>query len=265
MTKDELFQLKHHFHKYIDTFLADSDNTAPFLLKKEHTKRVCHEILLLGKALGLASEDLLLAEACALFHDIGRFKQYQTYQTFLDTISENHAVLGLKEIAATTILDTLSSKERKIIKTAVSFHNALAPPKDCDEKTLLFTKLLRDADKLDIWRVMCEHYLAPESDDSNYITLNLNDDGKLSNYAVEAVCRHTFVKQSMVKRLNDLKLLQISWIFDLNFPESIARVKKMGYIDTIASTLPESPALNRALEQVAIYMEDERTYGNQLN
>ncbi|MBL7226115.1 MAG: HD domain-containing protein [Desulfobacteraceae bacterium] len=43
-------------------------------LKADHTSRVCEAIVNIGRSLDLSREDLCLAEAAALLHDIGRFE-----------------------------------------------------------------------------------------------------------------------------------------------------------------------------------------------
>jgi len=115
--------------------------------------------------------------------------------------------------------------------------------------------MLRDADKLDIWRVVTSHYLSPETDNKQAINLGLEDDGKLSGQAVDALCREQFVRSHMIKRLNDLKLMQISWIFDLNFSWSITRAKKENFIGIIVSTMPRSKELDTGLKHVYAYMD----------
>ncbi len=255
MDRNQLNTLKRKFLDYSDNFIAKADNPDPFILKKQHTFRVCEEILYLGKKLLLPEQDLVLAEAIALLHDIGRFIQLEKYGTFLDRISENHAKLGLGVIDEQKLLDLCNKEEANIIKEAVGFHNAATTPKNRDERTLFFIKLIRDADKLDIWKVVTDHYTNPDPNSAKIINLGLEDDGGISKQALVAVCNKTFVNASVIKRLNDLKLLQISWVFDLNFPLSVSRLKQKCYIDKIISTMPATPELKEAVEHVYEYMK----------
>ncbi len=254
MNTDQLNVLKKQFNDYSMTFIKKTDNPDPFILKKEHTLRVCKEIVIIGKQLLLPENDLILAQAIALLHDIGRFVQLEEYGTFVDHLSKNHAELGLAVINRQGFLDFCEENEACLIKEAVKFHNAADIPSDRDKRTLFFIRLIRDADKLDIWRVVTEHYARPDSNSEKIINLGLEDDGKISHDAVEAVCQKTFVKTFMIKRLNDLKLLQISWVFDLNFSPSISRLQQKGYIDKIVSTMPMLPGLKKALVHVREYM-----------
>ena len=49
MEHETLRQLKHAFMAYADRYIQDSRDPEPLILKKEHTLRVCDEILGLGK------------------------------------------------------------------------------------------------------------------------------------------------------------------------------------------------------------------------
>jgi hypothetical protein len=61
------------------------------------------------------------------------------------------------------------------------------------------------------------------------------------------------VHLSMLKSLNDFKLLQLSWVFDLNFPESYVLMLERGYIEALAKTLPEDGTVKRALGLIREY------------
>jgi len=68
---------KDWFFNYVQTFKdGDKELKQNVVLKEEHTKRVCKEIVGIGKQLGLNDNDLRLAEIIALLHDVGRFEQY---------------------------------------------------------------------------------------------------------------------------------------------------------------------------------------------
>ncbi|MCP4114505.1 MAG: HD domain-containing protein [Desulfobacteraceae bacterium] len=255
MEPKELDHLKQLFHDYADTFIDPDRNDGPYLLKKKHTIRVCREILGLGRELGLSRGELVLAEAMALLHDIGRFEQFRTYNTFLDPASENHAHLGLRVIEEMKMLHGLSPRDKELITGAVGFHNAAFLPTDRDDTALFFMKLIRDADKLDIWRVVIDHYRSASPDNDKFIELGLKDDGGYSKEAFQAICQRDFVKSAHIKRLNDFKLMQISWVFDLNFAPTMARVKERRYIEQLAATLPGCADLDKALDHVFDYMD----------
>ncbi|MCF8045525.1 MAG: HD domain-containing protein [Desulfarculaceae bacterium] len=249
--------LKEKFSAYADGFIAESEDPGPFLLKKEHTFRVCRNIRRIAAGIDCCSKDLLPAETAALFHDIGRFRQFREYGTFVDAVSENHALLSCRVIDENNLLDGYGAEEKKRIKDAVFYHNMYAPPNGIDDSTLLLTRLLRDADKLDILDVVTRRYLSGDNEQSNYVILYLTDDGKVSPALLEDLFEKRVITGSKVERLNDLKLLQISWIFDLNFDASIQTTITNGYMEKIFSTMPQSDDLIHAKSFIDSYISEK--------
>ncbi|MFH1154082.1 MAG: HD domain-containing protein [Pseudomonadota bacterium] len=260
MANHELDRLRQRVLDYADTFIFRADIPDPHILKKEHTLRVTDEILDLARELNLPGPMTVLAQAIALLHDLGRFRQFETYGTFQDRISENHARLALKEIKTLGILEQWTDLERRMIMDGVLFHNAAEVPADRDLDGTLLMKLIRDADKLDIWRVLIDHYSSAPSEKNRYITLGFEDNTGFSGKVVEAVFKNSYVRSDLVNGLADLKLMQMSWVFDLNFPESVARIRKRGYIDAIASTLPASDILSGICHHINAYMETNEVH-----
>jgi len=101
-----LLKLKNWFEDYTAGFYSDEPIIQQnIMLKVEHTRRVCEAILIIGGSLDLSSENLSIAEICALLHDIGRFEQYKRYRTFSDHKSKDHAELGVDVIQNLHVLD----------------------------------------------------------------------------------------------------------------------------------------------------------------
>jgi len=250
MTRNDLNHLKTWFAGYVSNFYSDDpDYNHPIKLKEEHTIRVCHNIATLGKELDLTEHDMVLAETMALFHDIGRFKQYAVHHTFNDFVSENHARLGLRQIAMYGLLSACTTAEKRLITKAVAYHNAATLPANEDNTTLFFMRLVRDADKLDIWKLIIDYYNKREKKHSSAVELDLPDDPTCSRNVIESLHQHRFVRMQDLKTLNDFKLLQISWVFDLNFVPSFQTVQNRKYIEKIEETLPKSKEIKEAVQQ----------------
>ncbi|MEW6076198.1 MAG: HD domain-containing protein [Thermodesulfobacteriota bacterium] len=255
MTPEQVDRLKHWFEAYADGFASRAANPEGYLLKKNHTFRVCREIVSLGRELGLDHHALLLAEAAACLHDVGRFRQLDQYGTFVDDLSEDHARIGLRVIEEERLLDGWDVREAEILRAAVAFHNAAALPGDQEEVALVFIKLLRDADKLDIWRVVTTDDQFRNTATPALIALGMTDDGQYSPEALQAVAEKRLVNKSAISRLNDFKLMQISWVFDLNFPPAVRKVIERGYIPAIMATLPASKELTAVFGQVEEWLK----------
>jgi len=254
---EDLEHLKKKFTDYVAGFYTENtqDNRA-IRLKEEHTKRVCQNIVMLGKALNMSGHDIMLAETMALFHDIGRFKQYKLYGTFNDMASENHATLGLRQVALQRYLSCFTKPEKRLISRAIAYHNAAALPENEDKRTLFFMRLLRDADKLDVWRVVTDYYRVREKQPNPVIELGLPDDPVCSQKAIKALHEHRFVSMQDLKTLNDFKLLLVSWVFDLNFVPSFQEAQNRNYIGQIEKALPQSKEVTEAVKQARDYIEE---------
>ena len=236
-----LSELKSWFSGYVDTFRStDPDDRKNIELKEEHTRRVCEEILDIGQSLQLSDEDLHLAEITALFHDIGRFEQYARYGTFSDLLSEDHALLGVRVLQKHRVLDSLDPETRDLILRTVSYHNRATLPKEETTRCLFFTKLLRDADKLDIWRVVTDYYRQKDGVRNGTIELNLPDTPEISQDVYKDATAGRTIRTVSLKTLNDFKVLQMGWVFDVNFKRTFQLVRERRYLEMIRDALPRT-------------------------
>ena len=255
MNRQELDNLKQWFSDYCRTFhtpnAADQQNLT---LKEEHTRHVCDNMTAIARDLSLDEGSVTLAEAVALFHDVGRFPQYQKYRTFRDSVSVNHAALGAKVLLENNVLGSVLQREQDLIIRAVTLHNVFAVPEGPDPDMLRFLKMVRDADKLDIWRVALEYYAQSEAERASAVGLDLPDTADYSPEILAAVRRKEMVQMATLKTLNDFKLLQLAWIFDLNFPASVRMVAERRYIDRMAALLPDTDEIAGALDFIRQYI-----------
>jgi len=82
---------------------------------------------------------------------------------------------------------------------------------------LFFIRIVRDADKLDIWSVFLEYYESPPASKASAVGLGLPDLPEYSIDVLSCLYKKEIVSLATIKTLNDFKLLQLSWIFDLNY------------------------------------------------
>ncbi len=245
---------------YINAFMnGDGEHNRNITLKAEHSKRVRREIHSLGTELRLHRRDLELAEVMGLLHDLGRFEQFARYRTFRDSRSEDHAALGVKVIKQYKLLGNYSSADRRLILTAIAHHNRAHIPDDQAPRQLRFTRLLRDADKLDIWKVVTDHYeKSAEAGNAGNgaVELGLPDTPGVSDGVYRDLMQRRVVKFSHMHNLNDFKLLQIGWVFDLNYTPSLRRVYARGYLDRIRAVLPDDPKVDEIYSSVNLFIKN---------
>jgi putative nucleotidyltransferase with HDIG domain len=248
--------MKSWFRNYVTSFnSADPEVFRNIRLKEDHTKRVCGEILDIGGSLHLKEEDLNLSEIIALFHDIGRFEQYSLYGTFADFNSIDHALLGAEILRKESVLENLSPHDRDLIIRVVSYHNRALLPGEETERCLFFTRLLRDADKLDIWRVLTDYYSSPKEERNVAIELDLPDREEISERVYSDLMKGRIVRMNSLRTFNDFKLLQVAWVFDLNFQRTFEIVRKRGYLETIRRVLPKSDKVTDIYAYVYAFMK----------
>ncbi len=214
------------FKDYIFQF----DATIPSIrLKIIHTYETMKCSDYLCHQMNLNDEDKSLASLIALLHDIGRFDQWMRYQTFEDYKSVDHAIFSsevlFKEGFIRKFID--DNQYDDIIRKAIEQHNRFIIEEGFNERELLFIHLIRDADKLDNFRVK-----EVESLESIFQT------------SLEEVCKEkitpTIYKQiynqqlvygpSRVTHL-DMWLSYIAFIFDLHFKESLLYIKENNWIN----------------------------------
>ncbi|MBI4844842.1 MAG: HD domain-containing protein [Nitrospirae bacterium] len=257
MTPNSLGSLKRWFSEYVKEFYSsDEADNHHIKLKEEHTYNVCSNAVLIAKSLFFSPEDELTAEAAALFHDIGRFSQYAKFRTFNDGVSINHALRGAEILSESGALAILPEREKEIITEAVKFHNVFKVPELKNREVLPFLKILRDADKLDILRIFVEYYENPEKDEASVITHGLPDTG-YSEELLKAFYGKEMISLLNIKSLNDFKLLQLSWIYDLNFRESLLLIKERGYVKRMAAHLPQGNDISNAVAFLLEHIETE--------
>lgn len=257
MQAADLHQLQQWFDRYVASFEdLDPEGLRNIRLKQDHTRQVvsCMEALAAGE--GLDETDTLLATAVALLHDVGRFPQYRRWRTFRDSESDNHARLSLEVIRSEALLDHLSAEERLLIEEAVRFHNLLELPGQINSPTDRFIRLIRDADKLDIWRVFLEYYALPKQDRASAVSLGFPDLPEVTPACLDALASGQIVRLEQARVLNDFKLLQVSWVYDLNFVTTRQLVLDAGYLPRLATTLPSDPAVQAAVATAISYLRN---------
>ncbi|MFO7852317.1 MAG: HD domain-containing protein [Bacteroidota bacterium] len=242
---EQTTNIKNWFSGYVDTFKkGDPEMQENIKLKEDHTRRVCREILKIGKKLGLKDDELRLAEIIALLHDVGRFEQYARYRTFKDRKSENHAELGIRILEEKGILRHFDDTIQYLIIRSIRYHNRASLPTDENETCLFYSKLLRDADKLDIWKVVTDYYHRKDGKKNTALELELPDTPGISREVYNDLLNKRPVKTKNIHNLNDFKLLQAGWIFDINFKPSLDMAKKRHYLEKIRTVLPESKEID---------------------
>ena len=249
--------MKQWFSRFTRTFYSDNkEDQKNIALKVEHSHNVCLNMIAIAKGLSLDNNGIRLAETAALFHDVGRFPQYAEYKTFRDADSKNHGLLGVKTLIQEKVLQALPGHERALILNTVKFHNAYAIPSRQGLEEIFFLKLIRDADKVDIFRVFIEYYDSPAEQRASATAFGVPDAPEYSREMLSCLARKQIASYSQIETENDFKLMKLSWVYDLHFDESIRLLLNKNYIDILIRKLPQTDEIQSAMVILNEYIEE---------
>ena len=137
------------FEKYISEYSLDQSYMK---LKHDHSIRVMELMGKYAKELNYTDDDIELAKLIGLLHDIGRFEQYKVFGSDIDHKTVDHADYSVVQLFDKNQIIQFTDRQEwyPIIEFAIKNHNKRYIPYTEDERVLMFAKLIRDIDKLDI-------------------------------------------------------------------------------------------------------------------
>lgn len=187
----------------------------------------------IAEKLNLSKEDIELAELIGLLHDIGRFEELKITKE-LNSIKFDHATYGSKMLFEKGMIRNFieDSQYDEIIKKAIENHSKLTIEKGLNERELLHSKIIRDADKLDNYRVKQEEKIEaifPKR-------VNRKEDMEeslLSDKVYKTVLNRKCV--NIYDRITplDFWVCILAFTFDLNFDVTYNIVKEKDYINIL--------------------------------
>jgi len=266
MTRKFLETLTCRYHAYVDVF-RDGAGVLSQLhqLKWDHTRHVVEDACLIMSGEGWPRPESLEGEACALLHDVGRYSQLKEYGTFRDAESIDHAVRGVEVIEAERLLEGFSGETRKRVLAAVALHNKKEVPAALDDATARLAYLVRDADKLDIFRVL-ETVIADGSLESNpEIAWGLQVRGAPTPEVVASVRVGRPVDYDTVRNLSDFVLIQVGWLIGgFRYATSMrlaAERKALEFREGFLKSLSDDPGVDVCCEAARAYLARQAGVG----
>ncbi|MGD9901602.1 MAG: HD domain-containing protein [Spirochaetales bacterium] len=191
--------------------------------KYKHVQKVAEYAFEIAKSLNLNEEDRALAYVCGLFHDFGRFFQWREYGTYYDLQSFDHAKRGIELLFDQGLIKRFDIPEKyyMVLKTSLAEHNKInLSPELKDERLILFSKILRDADKLNLYELNISGEL-PTFTEIDGVTIEVLD----------AIKNGVPVNKYIVKTKLDRALLSLATTYDLNFEYSFKKLIDIHYYE----------------------------------
>ncbi len=252
--KNKYQELKEWFDSYTKKFVMQHKKDQKNInLKIDHSRRVTKDMEEIIEGFMMTEEEKYLARIIALYHDIGRFKQYKEYQTFSDYKSEDHGRLGVEVIEENKLIDDLNQDYQKIIYKAIEQHNNAKIDEDYfdNEKEIFFAKLIRDADKLDIFNIFVNRY--QDGNQKDFI-IKLSTEARISDEVYQNVLKKEPINYDRLETLNDLKMMQLTWIYDINFAETVEIIKERRYLEIIYNSMGNNEKAAHVYKEIKSYI-----------
>ena len=275
--------IKKTFQEYTDRY----DSTNPNIkLKIDHTYRVANLCEQIAQSLELSAAEVDLAWLSGMLHDVGRFEQLRRYNTFSDAQSIDHARFAVEllydeglitdyvpEISTTELVadartwrsmggvneshtsqseDMPLSDISQTLRIAIGEHSAYRIQKGLDERTRMFCQILRDADKVDIFRVICD---TPMEEVYGFQTKDILRSA-ITPEVMQAFYEHHAVLRKLKKCPADYIVAHGSLTFELVYPESLRIAKEQGYLKQMMSFQSENPDTAEIFEDLRKDLND---------
>ncbi|MBT4482273.1 MAG: HD domain-containing protein [Candidatus Latescibacteria bacterium] len=258
MNINQLKVIKKWFHAYVEDITPDNDKLIHLIrLKYDHSLHVAENSRLIAEGMKWLKSDINVAEALGLLHDVGRFSQVVEYRTFYDPDSINHGERGFKVVGESGILSALPQNEQMKILDGIKFHNLITIPQYVNSARLRFVKLIRDADKLDIYRIIYDTVKTKIFEEHPEIFLNIDFDGPINPAALAQILNKETVSYRNVKSFKDFCLNQLSWMYDINYSLTFRLISEREIFKKVTAILPEDNGVQKAVRSVHAYMKKE--------
>lgn len=239
-----LEELKRRYAEYVAGFCgADGKLPEMMELKRVHTAKVVEnaEAIADGEHFDAVTREAALV--AALFHDLGRYEQLKRYNTFRDSESVDHAVFSHD------LLQGFGWVKDEAVLKAILYHNRRDLPTDMDALTAAAAHTVRDADKLDIFRVLEDRVAHTDWRHDTRAFWNLAVTAPPNPVVVDCVENRRPVDYQNITSLADFVLIQVGWMISgLHFATSRRLCHARGHLGfrrDFLHQLTDSPAIDR--------------------
>ena len=257
ITEAQLKDCKKEFEEYFKSLTAEThENKTRIDDVRSHSLRVAANTKTLTSKLLQSEEDQALAEVIALFHDLGRAAMISEGTESPTNIHRNHAGYSLTIMAGMSCWTSLTDEAKLTIQKAIDGHNKNKLPKLDSEQQMLYARILRDADKLDIFD-SSYRFFKERAGIQPIVTFDLINSAEVSDKILKSIQGGKPALLEDMKTMNDYKLLLMSMVFDLNFKYTFRIMAEKQYIQKIYETLPKRDHIIDAYRGIKLFVENK--------
>ena len=248
-------------------------------LKIDHTYRVAGLCQRIAESLGLSEPDVDIAWLLGMLHDIGRFEQIRRFGTFNDAQSVDHAEFGADLLFKEGLIRKFAegyyeecelaepenqedeqiiknnehhNKDTGLLEMAIRQHNKYRVKEDLTERQRMFCDILRDADKVDIFKVNADIPMEIIYD----VTTEELKNGVITKEVLESFYKKETVLKSVRRSAVDHIVGHISLLFELVYKESYRQAKEQGYVYKLLDFKSDVPEANAEFDDMRKYIDE---------
>ena len=248
-------------------------------LKIDHTYRVAGLCQRIAESLGLSEPDVDIAWLLGMLHDIGRFEQIRRFGTFNDAQSVDHAEFGADLLFKEGLIRKFAegyyeecelaepenqedeqiiknnehhNKDTGLLEMAIRQHNKYRVKEDLTERQRMFCDILRDADKVDIFKVNADIPMEIIYD----VTTEELKNGIITKEVLESFYKKETVLKSVRRSAVDHIVGHISLLFELVYKESYRQAKEQGYVYKLLNFKSDVPEVNAEFDDMRKYVDE---------
>ena len=233
------------FMNYVKSYdISDYDISYKYF----HSFRVRAISHAISKKLNWNTHDIYLATVIGLIHDIGRFEQLKNYHTYQDGKSIDHGDYGIKVLLDDQMIKKfdIAKEDEDTVLFCVKNHNKIQIESTNVTDCIKQAKLIRDADKIDILNA--------------YTDLNAYQITNKLNEISETVEKQFFLKKTIhtqdIETTADELIFTLSYIFDLNYKESIKWILKRKYIEKLYNKIDNKEKYKKYFDFIFKYLKE---------
>jgi len=251
----DIKQIHDWFGNYVSSFASGGKLPDISEIKRKHSYNVESIGRRLVTEMNWDNESALLGTAASLLHDVGRFSQFRDYGTLYDSISIDHGNRGYEELKRFFPEEFADEEGYKAIIESVRWHNKKKLPEDLGDIYKPFCKLVRDADKIDVFRLVQDHIVRGKVDE--LLPRHVISD-PLSESVLKEVEENGYSSYKNVSSLADFLLMQITWLLDINYAASMKIIDELGTVEKITGQLPLDKRASDVLDSLLKKIDEYR-------
>jgi len=213
------------FDQYIKNFDMNNANIKAKYFHSLKTMELAREIATNLEIFN--EEEIVICELIGLFHEIGSFDQNPNFHIINDN-NEDYTNKTLETLFTNGLVRKITSETKYdgIIKFAIYSLNKNGYPNNLDKKVIAFCDVLKDAHKLDLFRMVI-----------NYPYVDTRIDGYPTGMVYDEFKMFRTIENKLTENNADEILLILSNLFSLKYRYSYYIAKQENYISKLIKSL----------------------------